>query len=395
MPNIQFQFRRGTTTEWSTANPTLAAGEIGVNTDTYQFKLGNGSTAWNDLSYGGMYGPTGLTGATGDTGSTGAPGSATNTGATGPTGADSTVTGPTGSNGYVGSDGATGPTGPTGSAGSTGAAGAAGATGLGQWTSANVVGVTQAGSTFTKTAGDGWGNAGFSSAQGFVGPCYAAASTSTSTLALAIGLNTDPTTDSSINSIDFCIYLGGGNFSIYENGSGITSPGTYVNGDILSVVNDGQTVRYCKNGVVLYTSTITPSTTAPYFLDAAIYTSGGVFNDVTFGQGGAYGATGPTGPNGALNLIVTENTGTSQTLSSTNYNNYFYLTNAGFNAVTLPATTATTNAGAFWSLKNATSSSLSITLTNTLTLSSPLVIPPTNVSTLVISGSAANTILLF
>jgi hypothetical protein len=255
--------------------------------------------------------------------------------------------------------------------------------------------MTQEGTTFTKTASDAWGNAGFSSAQGFVGPCYVAASTSTSTLALAIGLNTDPNTDSSINSIDYCIYLGGGNFSIYENGSGIASPGTYVNGDILSVVNDGRRVTYCKNGTVLYTSTIAPSTTAPYFLDAAVYSSGGVFTNVTFGPAGAITPTGPTGPNGALNLIVIENTGTSQTLASSNFNSYFYLTNSGFNAVTLPATTATSNAGAFWNLRNATNSYLSITLTNTLTLLSPLVIPPSNASTLVVSGSASNTILLF
>lgn len=62
MPNIQLQFRRGTSTEWSTANPVLASGELGLETNTSQFKLGNGSTAWNSLPYGGIAGSPGPSG---------------------------------------------------------------------------------------------------------------------------------------------------------------------------------------------------------------------------------------------------------------------------------------------------------------------------------------------
>ena len=54
MPNIQFQFRRGTAAEWDDANPTLAAGEVGIDTDTNRFKIGNGDDAWVDLPYGGL-----------------------------------------------------------------------------------------------------------------------------------------------------------------------------------------------------------------------------------------------------------------------------------------------------------------------------------------------------
>jgi hypothetical protein len=59
MPNIQLQFRRGTATEWSNANTVLAAGELAIETNTNNFKIGNGSTTWNSLSYGGLLGPTG------------------------------------------------------------------------------------------------------------------------------------------------------------------------------------------------------------------------------------------------------------------------------------------------------------------------------------------------
>ena len=48
---VQIQFRRDTDANWTSANPTLAAGEMGINTTTNQFKIGNGSTAWNSLSY--------------------------------------------------------------------------------------------------------------------------------------------------------------------------------------------------------------------------------------------------------------------------------------------------------------------------------------------------------
>ena len=48
---VQIQFRRATGSEWTAANTILAEGEMGINTTTNQFKIGNGSTAWNSLSY--------------------------------------------------------------------------------------------------------------------------------------------------------------------------------------------------------------------------------------------------------------------------------------------------------------------------------------------------------
>lgn len=49
---VQIQFRRDTAAAWTAANPTLAAGELGLETDTNYYKIGNGSTAWNSLAYG-------------------------------------------------------------------------------------------------------------------------------------------------------------------------------------------------------------------------------------------------------------------------------------------------------------------------------------------------------
>ncbi len=47
----RMQQRRGTASQWTTANPILAAGEIGFETDTNQFKIGDGVNEWADLSY--------------------------------------------------------------------------------------------------------------------------------------------------------------------------------------------------------------------------------------------------------------------------------------------------------------------------------------------------------
>ena len=51
MPYIQLQFRRGLSTQWTSNNTVLADGEMGIETDTSFFKIGNGSTAWNSLAY--------------------------------------------------------------------------------------------------------------------------------------------------------------------------------------------------------------------------------------------------------------------------------------------------------------------------------------------------------
>ena len=47
----QIQLRRGTAAEWTSTNPTLAAGEQGFETDTGKMKIGDGSTAWTSLGY--------------------------------------------------------------------------------------------------------------------------------------------------------------------------------------------------------------------------------------------------------------------------------------------------------------------------------------------------------
>ena len=61
----QIQIRRGTASQWTSANPTLAVGEFGYESDTGKFKIGTGSTAWTSLSYQGAGTVTSITAGTG------------------------------------------------------------------------------------------------------------------------------------------------------------------------------------------------------------------------------------------------------------------------------------------------------------------------------------------
>ncbi len=47
----RMQQRRGTAAQWTDADPILASGEIGFESDTNQFKIGDGVNHWSDLSY--------------------------------------------------------------------------------------------------------------------------------------------------------------------------------------------------------------------------------------------------------------------------------------------------------------------------------------------------------
>lgn len=49
--DAQLQMRRDTAANWTTTNPTLAAGEYGIETNTGYVKVGDGSTAWASLPY--------------------------------------------------------------------------------------------------------------------------------------------------------------------------------------------------------------------------------------------------------------------------------------------------------------------------------------------------------
>lgn len=143
---ITIQLKRGTAAKWTQTNPILALGELGLETDTQKFKVGNGVTPWSALRYssgvpgpqgpqgvqiqsatiqdgnliigltnqarynaGSVIGPTGPVGLAGPTGPTGGPsGPQGVAGCSGPFGPPG-VSGPKGPQGYRGPSGPSGP----------------------------------------------------------------------------------------------------------------------------------------------------------------------------------------------------------------------------------------------------------------------------------------------
>ena len=48
---VKIKIRRDTSTNWSTNNPVLRDGEIGLDTTVNKIKIGDGTTAWNNLAF--------------------------------------------------------------------------------------------------------------------------------------------------------------------------------------------------------------------------------------------------------------------------------------------------------------------------------------------------------
>jgi hypothetical protein len=143
------------------------------------------------------------------------------------------------------------------------------------WTT--LVGVSANGNTLTKTAVDGWGNAGAVSTKALTsGDGYVEITVSGINTFRMFGLGNG---DSNQNypDIAFAFYLvGNGTLQIYESGSLRGNFGNYSTGQTLQVAVEGGVVKYKRNGTVLYTSTMTP--THPLLVDTALYTQGSTLN---------------------------------------------------------------------------------------------------------------------
>lgn len=213
----RLQNRRDTAANWTSNNPTLAAGEIGLETDTAKFKMGNGTTAWNSLAYAYTAGATGPVGATGPIG------------ATGPVGA-------TGSTGPIGATGATGPVGATGPTGPIGATGASGATGAGGVEAVNAqVGTTY---TFVLTDRDDLVTASNTSAQTYTIPLNSSVAFPTGTLINLIQINTGQVT-----------VVGAGGVTLNSTGATSAQPKTRAQYSVLTLIKAGTDTWYATGDV--------------------------------------------------------------------------------------------------------------------------------------------------
>jgi hypothetical protein len=151
-----------------------------------------------------------------------------------------------------------------------------------------------------------------------------------------------------------------------------------------------------SQGAVL---TATGTSTSVIIAQPTLVYTGTGFGVFTSGPRAGLGSVNALDVSGTLygRLPVTVVTGTSVDISA-NYaalaNSYLYITNSGFSTITNPSTTSTAQGGTFFQFKNATSSYLSVTMANTITIPSPVIIPPSNAVTLVVSPAANNSFLL-
>ena len=213
----RLQNRRDTAANWTSNNPTLAAGEIGLETDTTKYKMGDGTTAWNSLAYAYTAGAAGATGPTGPTGSVGPSGA---TGVTGPTGPI----------------GATGATGPVGATGPTGATGASGATGAGGVEAVNAqVGTTY---TFVLTDRDDLVTASNSSSQTYTIPLNSSVAFPTGTLINLIQINTGQVT-----------VVGAGGVTLNSTGATSAQPKTRARYSVMTLIKAGTDTWYATGDV--------------------------------------------------------------------------------------------------------------------------------------------------
>jgi hypothetical protein len=146
------------------------------------------------------------------------------------------------------------------------------------WT--NAVGVSVSGNSLTKTATWGWDNAGASSTKAITsGDGYVEVTASENNTHRMFGLsNGDSNQD--YTDIDYAMFIvSNSTIQIYEKGVGIpvSSFGDYLPGDKLRVAVEGGQVKYRKNGVLLYTSSATP--TYPLLVDTSFYTPNATVTD--------------------------------------------------------------------------------------------------------------------
>jgi hypothetical protein len=172
--------------------------------------------------------------------------------------------------------------------------------GVGGFTLVNTANCTILGNNITKTSGGSNWNAGAYSLESYT-TCFASALFLNAPRAM-FGLSKDDGNSSHFNTIDYAVYANGDTFSngdnlgVYENGSDKGTFGNFSSTDILSIVNDGKTVKYFKNGISFYTSLNNPS--GPYRFDCSIDDENDTVNNITFGSSGSAGGQGVQGLQG-------------------------------------------------------------------------------------------------
>jgi PKD repeat protein len=142
------------------------------------------------------------------------------------------------------------------------------------------VNVTAAGSRLTKQAGTpGLWDAGAISTRALAaGDGFVEFTVPEATTGRMLGLS-QGNSDQDYPDLDYGLYpTAGGGLYVYEKGAGRGQIGTYAAGDRLRVAVEGGSVKYRRNGTLLYSSTVPPA--YPLLVDAALYSTGATLANV-------------------------------------------------------------------------------------------------------------------
>lgn len=123
------------------------------------------------------------------------------------------------------------------------------------------------------------------STTGYKGGAHASAQIANTGFSVAMGLNSDPTTNASYQSLDYC-FLANTVFSdlqIWESNVQVLSLGAYAAGDTIDVSYDGYEVRYYWNGKLVRKTQAT--ITAQLFFDSSFRDVGSKLEGIIFGKG--------------------------------------------------------------------------------------------------------------
>jgi hypothetical protein len=115
----------------------------------------------------------------------------------------------------------------------------------------------------------------------YLGGCRLQFKAAQTNLEFLLGLNVDPTTDSSYTSLDFTfVCRATGLVDLFENGSGVaTSIASYTTATQFELAYDGENVRYIIDGNVIRTVAVGLTS---FFLDSSFYHPGAKAVDVRF-----------------------------------------------------------------------------------------------------------------
>jgi hypothetical protein len=158
------------------------------------------------------------------------------------------------------------------------------------------------------------------SAESYTGGAYITFIPTNTISNMMIGLNTDPTTNSSYSTLDYAWYcVLDGTLQIYENNSGQnfdTGVGaqSYNTSTVLSIIYDGKTVKYYKDGTVI--RTVTTTSGRKFFADSSFYSLNAQAKSIRFGP---VGQAGINGTNATIESITvsTGAPGTAASVSNT------------------------------------------------------------------------------